>query len=73
MSLLFCIRARNFEIYIVKATAVHNIWRTSLSQGASRTKRKRGSFSSAISMSSTGFICLLDNMQYDSVIGFLSN
>lgn len=51
--------------------AVHNIWKPALPQSASRTRRNRASFSSTISASSTGFICLLDNAQHDSVIGSL--
>lgn len=61
----------NFEIYSVKVAAVHNIWKPALPRSASRTRRNRASLSSTTSASSTGFICLLDNAQHDSVIGSL--
>lgn len=47
-SLPFCTQVCNFEIYIAKATAVQNIWKTSLPQSASRTMRKHATFSSTV-------------------------
>lgn len=73
MSLPPCTQVCNSESYIVKATSAQNIWKTSLPPSASQTKGKRASSSNRILHSSTGFICLLDNMQRDSVTRFLGN
>lgn len=40
---------------------------------AYRTKRKHANVFNAVSVSSTGFICLLDNIQYDSVFLAIKN